>query len=371
MDPKETFNPFETGQIDLQYNQARDMLEKGLEEILEYGSKLLTERRFEELKAFVVEKTRGMNRERDVRELRPYSLVDLGEDIANDKEGLRTGWPALDKHVRIPQEALTIIAGQPSHGKTTVMMNMFLNCVKNYPGQQFLFYSFEENSKHLAIKSIINLSEYCIDEGSNFSKFEELVKTGSTHISQVNNAMKQLQDLTSSRRMWLLDHGPDLEDLNQELNYLCSEHNIGGIFLDYVQKMKIKDSLNDRHKDLQIISNELLRMAKFHKIPIVMGAQLEKSREMSEKVKLDQLRDAGDIEQDANLILGVYNKSMVKARSGVKIDDRIIDLTLSILKNRNGAVNNDIVLRFDRPILKVKDFSTQQVNNAGPRLTKL
>jgi replicative DNA helicase len=371
MDPNETFDPFQTGQIDLMYSQARDVLEKGLEEILDYGTNLLKERRYDELKSFITEKTRGLSRERDVRELRPYSLVDLGEDIACNREGLKTGWPAVDKHLRIPQEALTIIAGQPSHGKTTVLMNLFLNCVEQYPEQQFLFYSYEENSKHLALKSIMNLSEYCIDEGSNFSQFEQIMKSGDKSIPQVNAAIEKLQNLTQSRRMWLLDHGPDLEDLNNELNYLCNEHNIGGIFVDYVQKMKIKDSLNDRHKDMQIISNELLRMAKSYKIPIVLGAQLEKSKELTEKVKLDQLRDAGDIEQDANLIIGVYNKSMIKARSGVKIDDRLIDLTLSILKNRNGSVNTDVVLRFDRPILKIRDFSTATVNNSGPKLTRL
>ena len=47
-------------------------------------------------------------------------------------------------------------------------------------------------------------------------------------------------------------------------------------------------------------------MAKAFKIPIIMGAQLEKGK-ADEVVKLDQLREAGDIEQDANLILGVYN----------------------------------------------------------------
>ena len=312
-----------------------------------------------------------MNRERDVRELRPYSLVDLGEDIANDKEGLKTGWPALDKHIRIPQEALTIIAGLPSHGKTTVLMNMFLNCIENYPEQQFLFYSFEENSKHLALKSIINLSEECLDEGSNFSRFEEHMKSGASHIKSINDAVKKLENYTHKRRLWLLDHGPDLEDLNDELSYLCKEHKIGGIFLDYVQKMKLKVPSDDRKRDLQIISNELLRMAKYYKIPIIMGAQLEKPKSEHAKLNLDQLRDAGDIEQDANLILAVYNKSMVKARTGVKIQDRLVDLMISVLKNRNGSVNNDVVLRFDRPILKIRDFSNRMVNRQGPKLNRL
>jgi len=35
------FDPFKTGQIDLQYNQARELLENGLQDLLEHGSKLL------------------------------------------------------------------------------------------------------------------------------------------------------------------------------------------------------------------------------------------------------------------------------------------------------------------------------------------
>ena len=371
MESSGTFDPFSTKQADLMYDKSRNILEKGLEEILEHGTKLLKEKRYDELRNFITEKTRGLDRERDIKELRPYSLIDLNEDIASNREGLKSGWPAIDKDVRIPQEALTIIAGQPSHGKTTILLNLFLNCIKQYPEQKFLFYSYEENSKQLILKSIMNLSEYCFDEKNNYTKFEEHIKNGDTSIPQINDAVQRIENLTKSKRMWFLDHGPELEDLNNELNFLCNEQHIGGVFIDYIQRMKIKDSLNDRHKDLQIISNELLRMAKFYKIPIILGAQLEKGEKIDNKVHLDQLRDAGYIEQDANLILGVYNKSMIKARDGVSVKEQLVDLTLSILKNRNGAVNSNTVLRFDRPVLKIRDFSTKKINNTKSKLTRL
>ena len=355
-----TFDPFKTGQIDLQYNQARELLENGLQELLEHGSNLLKQQKYEELKTFITERTRGLNRDKDIRELRPYSLVDLEVEISQDTEGLKTSWPAVDKLIRIPQEALTIVAGQPSHGKTSVMLNMFINCVKQYPQKQFLFYSYEENSKHLALKVLINMSECCFDETNNFTHFENIMKGNKIDNPKIEKAVKELESMTSTRRLWLLDHGPDLDDLHNELSYLTKDGKVGGVFIDYVQKMKLKECSFDRQRELQVISNELLRMAKTFKIPIIMGAQLEKGK-ADEVVRLDQLREAGDIEQDANLILGVYNKSMIKARQGVKVNDRLVDMTLSILKNRNGAVNEDVVLRFDRPVLKIRDFSNRNV----------
>jgi replicative DNA helicase len=369
-----SFDPFKTGQIDMQYSQARDLLEEGLEELLNYGSHLLKQKKFAELKAFIADKTRGLNRERDLKELRPYSLVDLESDIQTNKEGLKTGWPALDKLIRIPQEALTIIAGQPSHGKTSVLLNMFINSINLYPDRQFLYYSYEENSKHLALKLIINMSEHCEDELNNFSYFEKIIKQKDS-IGQpaIKAAVQKLETMTKNRRLWLFDHGPDLDDLHKEIAFLSNQQNLGGIFIDYVQKMKLKDTTLERQRELQVISNELLRMAKAFKVPIILGAQLEKSKDPNEQhVKLDQLRDAGDIEQDANLILGVYNKSMLKARQGVQMNDRMVDLTLSILKNRNGAVNQNVVLRFDRPVLKIRDYShVNAMNGATQRINRL
>jgi len=35
--------------------------------------------------------------------------------------------------------------------------------------------------------------------------------------------------------------------------------------------------------------------------------------------------------------------------------DRIVDLRLTILKNRNGIVNETAILSFDRPILTIRD----------------
>lgn len=54
--------------------------------------------------------------------------------------------------------------------------------------------------------------------------------------------------------------------------------------------------------------------------------------------------------------MGLFNPAMEKAQDEQKqLTDRNIDLKITPLKNRNGIVNKTITLKFDRPILRIKD----------------
>ncbi len=73
-------------------------------------------------------------------------------------------------------------------------------------------------------------------------------------------------------------------------------------------------------------------------------------------MKLDNLREAGDLEQDANLVLGLHNQAMEEAQDKqTQLTSRKVDLTITPLKNRNGIVNKTVTLEFDRPLLQIKD----------------
>ena len=62
-------------------------------------------------------------------DIKPYTLEELQKELSQTKEGLKTGYKELDDMLRIPNEAITLIGGRPSHGKTTFMLNLFLNLI--------------------------------------------------------------------------------------------------------------------------------------------------------------------------------------------------------------------------------------------------
>lgn len=120
--------------------------------------------------------------------------------------------------------------------------------------------------------------------------------------------------------------------------------------------MKIKGRYQTRQIEIQKISERVLETAKKLSLPIILGAQLGRDRDRKDKVRLDNLREAGDIEQDANLVIGLYNEAMEKAQDNDEpLETRTVDLELTILKNRNGVVNEATTLIFDRPILTIRD----------------
>lgn len=131
---------------------------------------------------------------------------------------------------------------------------------------------------------------------------------------------------------------------------------MGGVFIDYIQKIKNKEKFGTRQLELANTSGAILEIAKRSSIPIILGAQLGRSPDSKDKVKLENLREAGDLEQDANLVLGIHNPSMEKAQDELKqLTDRKVDLSVTPLKNRGGLVNKTITLDFDRPLLRIKD----------------
>jgi replicative DNA helicase len=93
-------------------------------------------------------------------------------------------------------------------------------------------------------------------------------------------------------------------------------------------------------------------------VPILLGAQLGRSTGSTGKarVRLDNLRECGDIEQDAALVLGIFNPSADEAENDGHHDKHAeVELEVSVLKNRGGIQAKQAHLRFHRSTLQVLD----------------
>jgi KaiC/GvpD/RAD55 family RecA-like ATPase len=60
--------------------------------------------------------------------------------------------------MRIPQGALSIVSGRPGHGKTSLLLNLLLSLLSQYPDQRFYLFSYEEARTWLALKLVIILA---------------------------------------------------------------------------------------------------------------------------------------------------------------------------------------------------------------------
>ena len=310
----------------------------------------------------------------------PYLLEDLSEDIVSSPEALSTGWDSLDKLAKIPAGALTIIAGRPGQGKTTFQLNLLNNFLNLYPDKSFYYFSYEEARKAIALKLIMMRAGVVIQAESNYGAYIHYMKAresrkraidealltipdGATfhmihsepHYEKIEQALEEYEELTLTERLLLCDEMYPSDDLATVIGLLAKKGNTGAVIVDYIQRIPTQ-SQSQRYLELKIVSSRLLEQAVQLDIPIILGAQLNRSMDNT-KPRLENLRESGDIEQDANLVLSLYTpevEAMEKADFMAKIPAEV-DMEVSILKNRGGASGRKITLSFNRPVLRISE----------------
>ncbi len=297
----------------------------------------------------------SFRRSRGVDLPEPYLLEALVSDLLNTSEGLKTGLDSLDRIFTLPQGAITIIAGRPGHGKTSLLLNLLLNLVRMYPDWKFYFFSYEEARKFLGLKLVMILAGEVLSESYNQGAYLNYFQEKRGQNKAIEQAISTYETYVSSGRLVLSDRMLPAEDLAATLNTLSSRGEIGAVLVDYIQKVPLSKPLQGpRYLDIKRVSELLLEQAIGQDIPLLMGAQF--NRQAGEEPKLSDLRESGDIEQDANLVLGLYNESVEAREKGDRPDsERTVDLMISVLKHRGGIAGKREVLTFDRPILKIKD----------------
>lgn len=250
----------------------------------------------EQIGNIILKHTGSIKREKTTSEI----LKELIKEIETGKpsdEYFKTGIKSLDKHIiGIPKKHITVIGARPGQGKTTFALQLKRNFVKQ--GLKVGMFSLEMGSKDLLIKDISAVTEIdSIDIENNrlksndydkISKAEDMLKTENFLISE--NAYQTPQQIKTTINQWKIQKGIDI------------------IIIDYLQLVKT-DYKKERY-DLEIgmLSNDLRIFAKETGTPIIILSQLNRqveSRSYSRPI-ISDLRESGQIEQDAKLILLLY-----------------------------------------------------------------
>ena len=360
--------------------RAKEKQAKAYKELLKEALKLERENKLEELGNYLsdaVAKTRAIVLSNIVT---PYPTDIAIMDIQNRREGLVTGYQSIDKFISIPNGAITLIAGRPSHCKTSFLLNLLLNMVEKYTDKSFYFFSYEESKTALYVKLINILSETIVSEGyeyKNLQQLENYLKGGNKVNKNINTAIETYNNYVKAGRLWLIDTPLDVDILAGTLESITYNYNVGGVFIDYAQRIKYNGRYETERVKIARISEALRETSTRLDIPLIIGTQLNRDNS-KDKPQLDNLKEAGNLEEDANIVLGLYNwrtaiekekademttkdgeikkKQLKNCKGGeVKIDVRAIDLEVHILKNRNGIINETALLCFDAPILKIRN----------------
>lgn len=296
-----------------------------------------------------------------------YSYQDWEQEIAITPLGLKTGIRKLDKIATIPQGAITLIAGRPSHGKTTLLFNILLSVAQLHgDAKKFYFFTYEEPKKLILAKilnRLIDTDLRGVDDrysvNTNLDYLKNYLRDRRTDRAEVEAGRRLLGSLLDSGKITVVDKSYSVEELGAVIRYLHRTEPVGAIFIDYIQRMNTEKRTQDKRTEIAHISDQILQTAKDTGLPIILGAQLNRGAGGDKSPVLENLKEAGNLEEDANLVLSVFNESRERdAKEDGGTYERVVELEIKTLKNRDGEPNKREILSFDRWTLKITDPQT-------------
>jgi replicative DNA helicase len=254
-----------------------------------------------------------------------YTKLSETAKSGNRLPGLSTGLVDLDNAIMgLNNSDLIIIASRPGMGKTSIALNMVLHVAKT-SGKAVVMFSLEMSKEQLCMRLLS--SESFVDSKKlhtgNLSEEDwrkiaaASASIGSTDIRFDDNPMLSVSDMNAACRR---------------------VRNLGLVVIDYLQLMQSAGgssgySNENRTQVVSDISRMLKIMAKELNVPVVCLAQLSRANEArtNKRPMLSDLRESGAIEQDADIVLGLYRDDYYNAETETPNVAECI-----ILKNRRG-----------------------------------
>lgn len=283
------------------------------------------------------------------------------EDAGKREDGLSgvpSGFTSLDKITQGWQNSdMIVVAARPAMGKTAFILSMARNMTVNFKIPVLIF-SLEMSAVQLVNRLIVSESELS-SEKIRTGKLEDYEWT------QLDNKIKNLQDAP----LYIDDTAAiSLFELRSKCIRLKMQHNIGMVMIDYLQLMSGPPEVRgNREQEVSTISRGIKQLAKEINVPIIALSQLSRStvsRGGDMRPQLNDLRDSGAIEQDADIVCFIHRPEYYGMQQDAEGNSTQGLGQVIIAKHRNGATC-DVNLRFRAEFARFEEWDSLGLSQAG------
>lgn len=197
------------------------------------------------------------------------------------------------------QKGMIVIAGRPGSGKTTLGLQIAQHTGIQSGGVGLIF-SLEMDDIELTTRSIASIG------GVDLRRLDDVVDLNDDEWSRVTSAVSKIQ----TSRLYLCDKpGLTVQAIRSISRQVQRNHGLSVVVVDYIGLLGTTGRYGSRTEAIGSISTALKNLAKELSVPVIVLAQLNRDstkRAGSKKPQASDLRDSGQIEQDADAIILVH-----------------------------------------------------------------
>lgn len=276
------------------------------------------------------------------------AAIDARRSAGGGCPGVPTGFVDLDRLTAGLQPGeLIVLAARPSVGKTALGCALARNAAR--AGVPCLVCSLEQSRRELAERLLcaegpldshrLRRGYLSGDEVRRLQQADDRLRAAPVYVDDTR--LQSALRVTANARRHKARHG------------------VGLVVLDYLQLVEPEDRKAPRHEQVGLVTRRLRQAAGELALPVVALAQLNREVEHrgGQRPKLSDLRDSGEIEQHADVVVLLHRPEPQPPGTFGTLD-------LIVAKQRNGPTG-DVVLSWDRAAMRFADYAPDFAPHGG------
>jgi replicative DNA helicase len=275
------------------------------------------------------------NRPKELRDV--LAEFDTWRTSAEAKPARKTGYMRLDGLLGgMEQGQLIMLAARPALGKSAFGAEVAIRAARN--GTKTLIFSCEMARLEIAQRYIARQSGVAL---------ADILRRQNT-AEEMRDIGDAIADMTPLPLLICDDAGITTRDIRRVLQ---STRDVGLIVVDYIQLMRAVGNVPNRNLEIAQISGDLKVIAKEFRLTVFALSQLNRAKDEKDEPALNDLRDSGSLEQDADKVILFWR---IGEDSGRK------KIAAKVAKNRMGDTGT-LVMYFDGAHMQFTETAEEYV----------
>ena len=248
---------------------------------------------------------------------------------------LTSPWLSLERELRVHPDDVGVIAGSSSSGKSMLMGQWADHVAWGEKAQNVMVASLEMSGEQMVQRQMMHRGNLLLDDVYSPRNDAETKK-----LYAVGDALQQ-------SRVRYLDRCWDLPTILREAAAMKRREGLGLLVIDYLQIIDFSREWGDRRDEqIGMATRRMKRFASEHQVPVIFASQLR--RHDGREPSLEDLRESGNIGNDANWCLIVYRPGKIEGTPEFKREDlRTVKLILAKQRQGRSDVYVELVQQYE------------------------